>query len=156
MTPLHHAAVAGDARITFALIDAGGQPGATDDAGRAPLHWACANAFVGVARELLMARAKAEVADKEGFTPLHRVCQERPPEKKPKKEDDDEEPSEPEKTLEEEDVLRAEIAELLLKHGARTSTTEPAGLQVKTASKLSSDRNLKLHFNFRLHFICVA
>lgn len=81
MTPLHHAAVAGDARIIYILIDAGSRVSAVDDAGRSPLHWACANAFLEVATTLLEQGAKAELPDNEGFTPLHRVCQEKPPSK---------------------------------------------------------------------------
>ncbi len=65
MTPLHHASVAGAARVSRALIRAGARADRADDAGRHPLHWAAGHGFVEVVEALLEEDenkpAKAEV-----------------------------------------------------------------------------------------------
>ena len=40
--------------------------------GRVPLHWAAGNGHPDAVSALLRAGAKANVADKDGWTPLHR------------------------------------------------------------------------------------
>lgn len=90
MTCLHHAAVAGDAEVILILLSAKGQGQSlakvADDAGRTPLHWAAGNGFFEACRVLVeKGGAKGGVADREGWTPLHRCCQEKPPPMKKKK-----------------------------------------------------------------------
>ena len=77
------------------------------------------------------------MADKEGFTPLHRCCQEPPPQP-PKKAKNAELPDtqKPEKSesqikqeKEESDRLRGEIIKALVGKGVNVNITEPQGLQ---------------------------
>ena len=67
MSPLHHAAVAGDADIARQLVQSGGRADSADDAGRTALHWAAGHGFVDVVRVLLEENesrpAKADVID---------------------------------------------------------------------------------------------
>lgn len=73
MSPLHHASVGGEHKIVAAILKCGGDANKAERSGRVPLHWAAGHGYVEVARELLEnGGAKAEVADKEGWTPLHR------------------------------------------------------------------------------------
>ncbi len=53
MSALHHASVAGDAKVARELIRAGGRADSADDAGRTPLHWAAGHGFVDVVQVLL-------------------------------------------------------------------------------------------------------
>ncbi len=134
MSPMHHAAVAGDTHVIEALMRHGANAGAKDHKLRTPLHWTCGLGSVEATRTLIeKGRAKANVADEEGWTPLHRCCQERPPpEKKKKRDDDDDEEDEDEKTqsVDQQDAKRAEIAEVLLRSGdANASAKEPKGYQ---------------------------
>jgi len=125
MTALHHASVAGVASIAAEIIRAGGRAGHQDHSGRAPLHWAAGFGFNDVARVLVEdGGARANVVDAEGWTPLHRCCQERPPEKK--KEGDSGEDGGP---LEEEDARRARTAAILLRAGGRADARDRHGQQ---------------------------
>ena len=62
------------------------QPTTQDAGGRVPLHWATAHGHVDAVRILLESGAgyneMANVKDKEGWTPLHRACQQPPPKEK--------------------------------------------------------------------------
>ena len=123
MSPLHHAAVEGGPAVLVALLEAGADPNIEDRAGRLPLHWAAARGHAAAARTLLQAGARPAGQDKDGFTPLHRCCQEEPPAKGEKEEESEEERQ---ARL---DRAKAEVAELLLEHGADTACRERQGHQ---------------------------
>ena len=73
MVPLHHASVGGEAKVVSLLLRCGADSNLSDRGGRMPLHWASGHGFVDVVRVLVEeGEAKVEVADKEGWTPLHR------------------------------------------------------------------------------------
>ena len=70
-----------------------------------------------------LGKSKVNSKDKEGFTPLHRVCQEAPPQKKT----EENEVEEPEKCKNDEE--RSHIVNLLVAKGADVNCKEPQGLQ---------------------------
>lgn len=71
LTPLHHAASAGNQPALEALLPAKADPRARDKTGGTPLHWAAARGRTEAASALIAARAPLDVADAEGQTPLH-------------------------------------------------------------------------------------
>ncbi len=71
LTPLHHAAGAGNVPALKALLAAKADVRAVDNAGSTPLHWAAARGRVETATLLLAAHAGRDAADGEGQTPLH-------------------------------------------------------------------------------------
>jgi ankyrin repeat protein len=56
-----------------ALLDAGAAPGAADDDGITPLHWAAGQGMTSVIRLLVSAGADVNARDKSSFTPLHQA-----------------------------------------------------------------------------------
>lgn len=70
-TPLHAAALAGDAAITELLLKKRANPNRREGQnGGTPLHVASFGGHLEVVRLLLRAGAKPNVRDREGFTPL--------------------------------------------------------------------------------------
>lgn len=129
MTPLHHAAVAGDEKIVQFLIHSGANGKIADHCGRLPLHWACAYAYLDVARLLIeKGHSRCDLADKDGFTPMHRCCQESPKQDKNEEEEEEEE-TDQQVELDAEDQRRAELVQLLLKNGAKANAVEINGRQ---------------------------
>lgn len=70
---LHQAAVHGDADLVARLIGDGEDPAAVDSALITPLHMACQQGHVEVARILLQAGAPVDARDSLGKTPLARA-----------------------------------------------------------------------------------
>lgn len=69
-TPLHEAAIDGDAELVRSLLAQGADPNATDDAGWTPLHFAAQDHAVEVVRLLIQAGAALDPRDSHGNTPL--------------------------------------------------------------------------------------
>ncbi|MFN8612547.1 MAG: ankyrin repeat domain-containing protein [Vulcanimicrobiota bacterium] len=70
-SPLHEAALVNDLASTKILLLAKADPNRREAAnGGTPLHVACFQGHLEVARSLLKAGAKPTIRDKEGFTPL--------------------------------------------------------------------------------------
>lgn len=143
MVALHHASVNGDPNVIETLVKGGAKPSTQDDAGRVPLHWATAHGHVDAVKVLIESGAgyneMANVKDKEGWTPLHRNCQQPPPKEKSNNQSNNDsaasseinsekgEKIEPLNT-EEEDKKRAIIAEILLtKGGVDPNITDAKG-----------------------------
>jgi len=134
MTPLHHAAVEGSSEVIETLINAGADANSADNSKRLPLHWTCANGFFEASRILVEnGKSKVQALDKDGFSPLHRCCQEPPfPNKKQEKSADDDDKKEKEVTPEEKaqnDKQRSQIVNLLVAKGADVNLFEPQGKQ---------------------------
>ena len=72
-TPLHYAALEGDAPRCRELLEAGADSNAQDDNGWTPLHFAAQAVAEEVATLLLAARANTELRDSFGNTPLFRA-----------------------------------------------------------------------------------
>jgi len=130
MVPLHHAAVNGDPSVIEALVKGGAKPTTQDAGGRVPLHWATAHGHVDAVRVLLESGAgyneMANVKDKEGWTPLHRACQQPPPKEKNSNQKEEEDADT--LNVEVEDKKRATIVELLLtKGGVDPNVTDSRG-----------------------------
>jgi ankyrin repeat protein len=69
-TPLHYAAMDGDAAHAESLLKDGADPDAPDDNGWTPLHFAAQTGSVPVAEALLSATAAIDPRDANGNTPL--------------------------------------------------------------------------------------
>ena len=91
-----------------------------------PLHWATGHGHVGAVRALVeVAKVrKINTKDQEGWSPLHRCCQQPPPRDKPK---EGEEPPPP-IDMADEDGKRCQIAGMLLAAGADASLREAKSL----------------------------
>ncbi|CAM9553329.1 unnamed protein product, partial [Hapterophycus canaliculatus] len=70
-TPMHLAAMRGNAAVVRALLRAGGQAEVVDVLGRTPLHIACELGHEELATDLLFRGAKVGTRDTDGLTPLH-------------------------------------------------------------------------------------
>ncbi|XP_059130811.1 ankyrin repeat domain-containing protein 27 isoform X1 [Peromyscus eremicus] len=73
-TPLHVAALCGQASLIDFLVSKGAMVNATDYHGATPLHLACQKGFQSVTLLLLHYKASTEVQDNNGNTPLHLAC----------------------------------------------------------------------------------
>ncbi|XP_051017762.1 LOW QUALITY PROTEIN: ankyrin repeat domain-containing protein 27 [Acomys russatus] len=73
-TPLHVAALCGQATLIDFLVSKGAIVNATDYHGSTPLHLACQKGFQSVTLLLLHYKASTEVQDNNGNTPLHLAC----------------------------------------------------------------------------------
>ncbi|VTJ62927.1 Hypothetical predicted protein [Marmota monax] len=73
-TPLHVAALCGQASLIDLLVSKGAMVNATDYHGSTPLHLACQKGYQSVTLLLLHYKANAEVQDNNGNTPLHLAC----------------------------------------------------------------------------------
>ncbi|XP_049579319.1 ankyrin repeat domain-containing protein 27 isoform X3 [Syngnathus scovelli] len=73
-TPLHVAAVCGQAQLIDLLVSKGAPVNATDYHTLTPLHLACQKGYQGVALLLLHYKADADAQDNNGNTPLHLAC----------------------------------------------------------------------------------
>lgn len=73
-TPLHVAALCGQASLIDFLVSKGAVVNATDYHGSTPLHLACQKGFQSVTLLLLHYKANTEVQDNNGNTPLHLAC----------------------------------------------------------------------------------
>uniref|UniRef100_A0A8D2DM07 Ankyrin repeat domain-containing protein 27 n=1 Tax=Sciurus vulgaris TaxID=55149 RepID=A0A8D2DM07_SCIVU len=73
-TPLHVAALCGQASLIDLLVSKGAVVNATDYHGSTPLHLACQKGYQSVTLLLLHYKANAEVQDNNGNTPLHLAC----------------------------------------------------------------------------------
>ncbi|XP_022380790.1 ankyrin repeat domain-containing protein 27 isoform X3 [Enhydra lutris kenyoni] len=73
-TPLHVAALCGQASLIDLLVSRGAMVNATDYHGSAPLHLACQKGYQSVTLLLLHYKASPEVQDNNGNTPLHLAC----------------------------------------------------------------------------------
>ncbi|XP_037675227.1 ankyrin repeat domain-containing protein 27 isoform X4 [Choloepus didactylus] len=73
-TPLHVAALCGQASLIDLLVSKGAVVNATDYHGSTPLHLACQKGCQSVTLLLLHYKASAEVQDNNGNTPLHVAC----------------------------------------------------------------------------------
>lgn len=73
-TPLHVAALCGQASLIDFLVSRGAGVNATDYHGSAPLHLACQKGYQSVTLLLLHYKASPEVQDNNGNTPLHLAC----------------------------------------------------------------------------------
>ncbi|XP_039087840.1 ankyrin repeat domain-containing protein 27 isoform X3 [Hyaena hyaena] len=73
-TPLHVAALCGQASLIDLLVSKGAVVNATDYHGSAPLHLACQKGYQSVTLLLLHYKASADVQDNNGNTPLHLAC----------------------------------------------------------------------------------
>uniref|UniRef100_A0A2K5N3F3 Ankyrin repeat domain-containing protein 27 n=1 Tax=Cercocebus atys TaxID=9531 RepID=A0A2K5N3F3_CERAT len=73
-TPLHVAALCGQASLIDLLVSKGAVVNATDYHGATPLHLACQKGYQSVTLLLLHYKASAEVQDNNGNTPLHLAC----------------------------------------------------------------------------------
>ncbi|KAL1769523.1 ankyrin repeat domain-containing protein 27 [Sigmodon hispidus] len=73
-TPLHVAALCGQATLIDFLVSKGAVVNATDYHGSTPLHLACQKGFQSVTLLLLHYKASTEVQDNNGNTPLHLAC----------------------------------------------------------------------------------
>lgn len=69
-TPLHHAAVHGDAEEAARLLGAGANVNARDEDGWSPLHFAAQSKAAAVAQLLIAAGAEIDATDVHGNTPL--------------------------------------------------------------------------------------
>ncbi|XP_007539524.1 ankyrin repeat domain-containing protein 27 isoform X2 [Erinaceus europaeus] len=73
-TPLHVAALCGQASLIDLLVSKGAVVNAMDYHGSTPLHLACQKGFQNVTLLLLHYKADPEVPDNNGNTPLHLAC----------------------------------------------------------------------------------
>ncbi|KAM9815468.1 ankyrin repeat domain-containing protein 27 isoform 3-T3 [Syngnathus typhle] len=73
-TPLHVAAVCGQAQLIDLLVAKGAPVNATDYHTLTPLHLACQKGYQGAALLLLHYKADADAQDNNGNTPLHLAC----------------------------------------------------------------------------------
>ncbi|XP_042336801.1 ankyrin repeat domain-containing protein 27 isoform X2 [Sceloporus undulatus] len=73
-TPLHVAAICGQASLIDLLVSKGAVVNATDYHGSTPLHLACQKGYQNVTLLLLHYKAKNEVQDNNGNTALHLAC----------------------------------------------------------------------------------
>ncbi|XP_039322356.1 ankyrin repeat domain-containing protein 27 isoform X4 [Saimiri boliviensis] len=73
-TPLHVAALYGQASLIDLLVSKGAVVNATDYHGATPLHLACQKGYQSVTLLLLHYKASTEVQDNNGNTPLHLAC----------------------------------------------------------------------------------
>ncbi|XP_024589797.1 ankyrin repeat domain-containing protein 27 isoform X4 [Neophocaena asiaeorientalis asiaeorientalis] len=73
-TPLHVAALCGQASLIDFLVSKGAVVNATDYHGSTPLHLACQKGCQSVTLLLLHYKASADVQDNNGNTPLHLAC----------------------------------------------------------------------------------
>ncbi len=113
-TPLHLAAFMGHAEVAKILLNAGAEVNAKGKYGETPLHKAAYMGHAEVAKILLNAGAEVNAKDEDGRTPLDET-KHREPEIDPKK--------------------QAKCAELLRKHGAKTSAELDAEAKQKKAKK---------------------
>ncbi|XP_054856723.1 ankyrin repeat domain-containing protein 27 [Eublepharis macularius] len=73
-TPLHIAAICGQASLIDLLVSKGAVVNATDYHGSTPLHLACQKGYQNVTLLLLHYKASTEIQDNNGNTPLHLAC----------------------------------------------------------------------------------
>ncbi|XP_037306293.2 ankyrin repeat domain-containing protein 27 isoform X2 [Pungitius pungitius] len=73
-TPLHAAAICGQAQLIDLLVSKGAQVNATDYHALTPLHLACQRGYQGVTLLLLHYKADTDAQDNSGNTPLHLAC----------------------------------------------------------------------------------
>ncbi|XP_051918207.1 ankyrin repeat domain-containing protein 27 [Hippocampus zosterae] len=73
-TPLHVAAICGQAQLIDLLVSKGAPVNATDYHTLTPLHLACQKGYQGVTLLLLHYEADADGQDNNGNTPLHLAC----------------------------------------------------------------------------------
>ncbi|KAM5295562.1 ankyrin repeat domain-containing protein 27 isoform 4-T5 [Glossophaga mutica] len=73
-TPLHVAALCGQASLIDLLVSRGAVVNATDYHGSTPLHLACQKGYQSVTLLLLHYKAGTDVQDNSGSTPLHLAC----------------------------------------------------------------------------------
>ncbi|XP_047245850.1 ankyrin repeat domain-containing protein 27 isoform X3 [Girardinichthys multiradiatus] len=73
-SPLHAAAICGQAQLIDLLVNKGASVNATDYHALTPLHLACQRGFQGVSLLLLHYKANTEAQDNNGNTPLHLAC----------------------------------------------------------------------------------
>ncbi|XP_062997471.1 ankyrin repeat domain-containing protein 27 [Elgaria multicarinata webbii] len=73
-TPLHIAAICGQASLIDLLVSKGAVVNATDYHGSTPLHLACQKGYQNVTLLLLHYKASTEVQDNNGNTALHLAC----------------------------------------------------------------------------------
>ncbi len=70
---MHYAALDGDLSEVRRLLAAGADPGAADDTGWTPLHFAAQGQHATVAQALLVAGANVDARDSHGNTPLSKA-----------------------------------------------------------------------------------
>ncbi|KAI3371349.1 hypothetical protein L3Q82_023562 [Scortum barcoo] len=73
-TPLHAAAICGQAQLIDLLVCKGALVNATDYHALTPLHLACQRGYQGVTLLLLHYKANTDAQDNNGNTPLHLAC----------------------------------------------------------------------------------
>uniref|UniRef100_A0A7N8XYC7 Ankyrin repeat domain 27 (VPS9 domain) n=1 Tax=Mastacembelus armatus TaxID=205130 RepID=A0A7N8XYC7_9TELE len=73
-TPLHAAAICGQAQLIDILVCKGAPVNATDYHALTPLHLACQRGYQGVTLLLLHYKANTDAQDNNGNTPLHLAC----------------------------------------------------------------------------------
>uniref|UniRef100_A0A3Q1FBW1 Ankyrin repeat domain 27 (VPS9 domain) n=1 Tax=Acanthochromis polyacanthus TaxID=80966 RepID=A0A3Q1FBW1_9TELE len=73
-TPLHVAAICGQAQLIDILVHKGAPVNATDYHALTPLHLACQRGYQGVTLLLLHYKANADAQDNNSNTPLHFAC----------------------------------------------------------------------------------
>uniref|UniRef100_A0A7N6AIJ5 VPS9 domain-containing protein n=1 Tax=Anabas testudineus TaxID=64144 RepID=A0A7N6AIJ5_ANATE len=73
-TPLHAAAVCGQAQLIDVLVHKGAPVNATDYHALTPLHLSCQRGYQGVTLLLLHYKANTDAQDNNGNTPLHLAC----------------------------------------------------------------------------------
>ncbi|KAM3870209.1 ankyrin repeat domain-containing protein 27 [Diretmus argenteus] len=73
-TPLHVAAICGQAQLIDLLVCKGALVNATDYHALTPLHLACQRGYQGVTLLLLHYKANTDAQDNNGNTPLHLAC----------------------------------------------------------------------------------
>ncbi|XP_077166705.1 ankyrin repeat domain-containing protein 27 isoform X2 [Paroedura picta] len=73
-TPLHIAAICGQASLIDLLVSKGAVVNATDYHGSTPLHLACQKGYQSVTLLLLHYKASTEIQDNNGNTALHLAC----------------------------------------------------------------------------------
>ncbi|KAG8510051.1 Ankyrin repeat domain-containing protein 27, partial [Galemys pyrenaicus] len=73
-TPLHVAALCGQASLIDLLVSKGAVVNATDYHGSTPLHLACQKGYQSVTLLLMHYKAGTQVPDNNGNTPLHLAC----------------------------------------------------------------------------------
>ncbi|XP_044211463.1 ankyrin repeat domain-containing protein 27 [Thunnus albacares] len=73
-TPLHVAAICGQAQLIDLLVCKGAPVNATDYHALTPLHLACQKGYQGVTLLLLHYKANTDAQDNNGNTPLHLAC----------------------------------------------------------------------------------